>query len=123
MSSPACAGQRGMPSAPRLFAISIAARLPLAMLSIALLVHAEHLTGSFAQAGVVTGAYAVALGVGGPLLGQLVDRRGQTLPLLAGAPGGAPLPGAGALLPEGAPLPGPLAPPTPLRPAPPPPGP
>ena len=39
---------------------SIVARLPLAMLSIGLLVHAEHLTGSFAAAGRVTGAYAVA---------------------------------------------------------------
>ena len=36
-----------------LFAVSILARLPLAMLSIALLVHAEHLTGSFAAAGAV----------------------------------------------------------------------
>jgi len=69
----------------RLFATSILARLPLAMLSIGLLVHAQHLTGSFAAAGVVTGVYAIALGVGGPLLGQLVDRRGQTPVLLASA--------------------------------------
>jgi predicted MFS family arabinose efflux permease len=69
----------------RLFATSILARLPLAMLSIGLLVHAQHLTGSFAAAGVVTGVYAIALGVGGPLLGQLVDRRGQTAVLLASA--------------------------------------
>jgi predicted MFS family arabinose efflux permease len=69
----------------RLFATSILARLPLAMLSIGLLVHAQHLTGSFAAAGVVTGVYAVALGVGGPVLGQLVDRRGQTSVLLASA--------------------------------------
>jgi predicted MFS family arabinose efflux permease len=69
----------------RLFATSILARLPLAMLSIGLLVHAQHLTGSFAAAGVVTGVYAIALGVGGPLLGQLVDRRGQTSVLLVSA--------------------------------------
>jgi MFS family permease len=69
----------------RLFATSILARLPLAMLSIGLLVHAQHLTGSFAAAGVVTGVCAIALGVGGPLLGQLVDRRGQTLVLLGSA--------------------------------------
>jgi MFS family permease len=55
---------------------SVVARLPLAMFSIALLVHARHLTGSFAAAGLVTGAYAGAVGVGGPLLGRLVDRRG-----------------------------------------------
>jgi predicted MFS family arabinose efflux permease len=69
----------------RLFATSIIARLPLAMLSIGLLVHAQHLTGSFAAAGVITSVYAIALGVGGPLLGQLVDRRGQTRVLLASA--------------------------------------
>jgi predicted MFS family arabinose efflux permease len=55
------------------------------MLDIGLLVHAQRLTGSFAAAGVVTGVYAIALGVGGPLLGQLVDRRGQTSVLLASA--------------------------------------
>jgi predicted MFS family arabinose efflux permease len=69
----------------RLFATSVLARLPLAMLSIGLLVHAQHLTGSFTAAGVVTGVYAIAVGVGGPLLGRLVDRRGQTLVLLASA--------------------------------------
>jgi hypothetical protein len=48
------------------------------MLSIGILVHTRHLTGSFAAAGVVTGVYAIALGVRGPLLGQHVDRRGPT---------------------------------------------
>jgi predicted MFS family arabinose efflux permease len=73
------------PAARRLFAVSILARLPLTMLSIGLLVHAQHLTGSFAVSGVVTGAFAVSLGVGGPLLGRLVDRRGQTVVLVASA--------------------------------------
>jgi MFS family permease len=89
------------PGALRLFAISIVARLPLAMFSIGLLVHAEHVTGSFAVAGIVTGAYAVALGVGGPLLGQLVDRRGQTLVLAASAIASAALLAAVAMVPAG----------------------
>jgi predicted MFS family arabinose efflux permease len=75
----------GTPGLRRLFATSILARLPLAMLSIGLLVHARHLTGSFAAAGAVSGVYAIALGVGGPVLGQLVDRRGQTAVLLTSA--------------------------------------
>ena len=74
------------------------------MLSIGLLVHARHLTGSFAAAGVVTGVYAIALGVGGPLLGQLVDRRGQTSVLLASATVAAALLVAIALQPVGASL-------------------
>src|SRR4051794_16221232 len=65
--------------------LSIVARLPLAMFSIGLLVHAQRLTGSFAAAGLVTAAYATALGIGGPLLGRLVDRRGQTAILTATA--------------------------------------
>jgi predicted MFS family arabinose efflux permease len=91
-------------SARRLFVVSIVARLPLVMLSIGLLVHAQHLTGSFTAAGVVSGAYAVAVGVGGPLLGQLVDRRGQTAVLLSSALAAAVLLVAVAVLPSGAPL-------------------
>jgi len=73
------------PGAFRVLAASIVARLPLPMLGIALLVHAEHLSGSFAAAGMVTAAYAIATAVGGPLLGRVVDRRGQTAVLLGGA--------------------------------------
>src|SRR5215207_4611189 len=92
------------PGAASLFASSIVARIPLAMLSIALLVHAEHLTGSFAAAGIVAGAYAASLGIGGPLLGQLVDRRGQTSALVVSAAASAAFLAAIALLPAGAPL-------------------
>ena len=93
------------PGARRLLFISIAARLPLTMLGIGLLVHAEELTGSFAAAGLVAAAYAVSLGVGGPLLGALVDRRGQTVVLVAIAIAAALVLAALALLPAGTPLP------------------
>jgi predicted MFS family arabinose efflux permease len=92
------------PGARSLFAASVLARLPLEMLGIGLLVQTEHLTGSFAAAGVVTGVYAIAVGVGGPLLGQLVDRRGQTSVLLLTATVAATLLGAIAVLPAGASL-------------------
>jgi len=92
------------PGALRLAAVSVIARVPMAMLSLGLLVHVRQLTGSFAAAGVVAGAFAVSLGIGGPLLGGLVDRRGQTVVLLAGAlVAGAAL-AATAALPAGAPL-------------------
>jgi len=84
---------------------SIAARLPLATFSIGLLVHVEHLTGSYTAAGVVAGALAVAQGAGAPLLGRLVDRRGQTAVLLGSAlVAGAALAGVAAV-PAGTPLP------------------
>jgi predicted MFS family arabinose efflux permease len=92
-----------MRPARTLLATSVVARLPLAMFSIALLVHVRQLTGSFAVAGAATGAYAAAVGVGGPLLGRCADRRGQTLPLLAAAGAAAGLLVALALLPAGAP--------------------
>ena len=92
------------PGAQRLLVLSILARLPLVMLSIGLLVHTEHLTGSFAAAGAATGVYAIALAVGGPLLGRLVDRRGQRPVLLASAAAAAVLLVAVATLPAGAPL-------------------
>lgn len=73
------------PAALRLFAVSIAARLPLAMLTIGMLVHVEAATESFAIAGLACGTLAVAQGIGGPLLGRLVDRRGQTAVLVVSA--------------------------------------
>jgi predicted MFS family arabinose efflux permease len=86
------------------FIASILARMPLAMLTIGMLVHVEHVTGSFAAAGLVSGTLAVAQGAGGPALGRLVDRGGQTAVLL----GGALVAGAGliatAALPAGAPI-------------------
>src|SRR4051812_15733606 len=74
-----------IPGANRLFALSIVARLPVAMLSIGLLIHTERATGSYAVAGLVAGALALAQGVGGPLLGRAVDHRGQTTVLTAAA--------------------------------------
>jgi MFS family permease len=73
------------PGTRALLGSSILARLPLAMFSIALLVHAQRLTGSFAAAGLVSGAYAIASAVSAPALGRLVDRCGQTQVLVLGA--------------------------------------
>jgi hypothetical protein len=89
------------PAARRLFAMSIVARLPLAMLGIGLLVHAQQLTGSLAAAGASTGAYALGLAAGGPLLGRLADRRGQTAVLIASAAAEAALLALAGALPAG----------------------
>jgi MFS family permease len=90
--------------ARRLLTTSIIARLPLTMLSIALLVHVQHLTGSFALAGVVMAAYAAAIGVGGPLLGVLVDRCGQTAVLFVSVGVSTALLAGLAVLPRGIPV-------------------
>src|SRR5919202_826000 len=82
---------RTSPGALRLLAWSLVARLPLTMIGIGLLVHAQRLTGSFAVAGLVYGAYAVATGAGGPALGRLADRRGQLAVLAPSAGAGVAL--------------------------------
>jgi MFS family permease len=79
--SPLLAGSGGR----ALLAASIVARLPLAMLSIAILVHVQKVTGSFAVAGLACSAYAISEAVAAPALGRLVDRHGQSRVLLAGA--------------------------------------
>jgi MFS family permease len=66
-------------------ASSTLARLPLAMRSITLLVFAQRVTHSFSIARLVTGVYAAGNATGGPVLGRLVDRYGQTLVLLIAA--------------------------------------
>lgn len=93
------------PGARALLGSSIVARLPLAMFSLALLVHAHDVTGSYAIAGLVSGAYAVASAISAPTLGRLVDRRGQTPVLVGGAVATAAALVADGLLGSGAPAP------------------
>jgi MFS family permease len=73
------------PGARALIGSSVLARLPLAMFSLALLVHARDITGSYAIAGLVSGAYAVASAIAAPMLGGVIDRHGQTAVLVGGA--------------------------------------
>ena len=91
------------PGAAQLVSSSLLARLPLAMFGIALIVHAQRLTGSFAVAGVVSGAYAIAGALSSPVLGRLVDRCGQTRVLLSGSAASSLLLLATAVLPASAP--------------------
>jgi len=71
-----------VPGLTRLLVSSLLARLPSGMYSLAvlLLVHAS--TGSFLAAGLAVGAFTLAGAAGGPALGALVDRVGQTRVLL-----------------------------------------
>ena len=92
------------PGTLRLFAASCVARLPMGALGLLLVLHTQQLTGSYAKGGLVSGAYALALGFSNPLLARLVDRRGQTVVLRVGAPAAAAAVVVLALLPAGAPL-------------------
>ncbi len=92
------------PGALSLFISSCVARLPMGALGLLLVLHTQQITGSYARGGLASGAYAIALGLSNPLLARVVDRRGQTLVLRAGAPLAAAAIVALALLPDGAPL-------------------
>jgi MFS family permease len=67
-----------------LFLASCVARLPMGALGLLLVLHTHDVTGSYARGGLATGVYLIALGVSGPILARLVDRRGQTTVLRVG---------------------------------------
>lgn len=73
-------------TAPGALAPAIAsalARLPIAMVGLALLFYVQRATGSFAIAGAVTAGALVGVATGSVAQGRIVDRIGPTRPLLA----------------------------------------
>ncbi len=88
----------------RAFVMMVIARLPMGAVALVLILRTREVTGSYAAGGLVAAANALGHGVGGPLLGRLVDRRGQTGVLFAAATVHATALVSFALLPEGTPL-------------------
>src|SRR4051794_41836536 len=73
----------GAPHVLALVVSSVLARTPIGMVSLALVLYVEGLTGTFGSAGAGTAAVAVAAGGGSPLQGRLVDHHGHRKNLLA----------------------------------------
>jgi MFS family permease len=73
------------PGVAAVLAAGAAARLPVSMYGLALLLLADHATGSLGAAGGVAAAAAVGYAVGGPVLGRFADRFGPLRPLVATA--------------------------------------
>ena len=65
-----------LPDVVRLLAVVLAARMPIGMMSLALLMHLRALSGTFAFAGGAVGTYLVAMACSAPIIGRIVDRRG-----------------------------------------------
>jgi MFS family permease len=65
-----------------LFGASMVGRVPAFAIGLVLVLRTRELTGSFAAGGVVAGVNALAMCVSAPVLGRLVDRRGQ-VPVLS----------------------------------------
>jgi MFS family permease len=66
------------PQVAWLMIAALVARLPLGILSLALVLLVRDATGSYATAGAALSAYAIAGGALAPVQGRLVDRVGQT---------------------------------------------
>jgi predicted MFS family arabinose efflux permease len=71
------------PGVAALLALNVLARIPTAGAGVLLVVHAHALTGSYAAAGAVAAAGTLAMALAAPVLGGLIDRRGQTGVLVA----------------------------------------
>ena len=71
----------------RMLATSVLARMPLGMSSLAILLLVRAHTGSFADAGVVVGVFALAQAGAAPVHGALIDRFGSRRILLPTAAG------------------------------------
>jgi predicted MFS family arabinose efflux permease len=100
-------GMRRVLSAPGVLAVfgaSAVARLPMGAMPLLLVLNTQHVTGSYAKGGLATAVNALALGLSNPVLARLVDRRGQRLVLVAGAPVAAAAIAGLAVLPSSAPL-------------------
>ena len=70
------------PYARRLTASALVARMPMGMVPLALLLVVRDGGGSYGAAGLVSGAFLVSAGLGAPVAGRLMDRRGASRILL-----------------------------------------
>ncbi|HEY0278536.1 MAG TPA: MFS transporter, partial [Solirubrobacterales bacterium] len=65
------------PRVKSLLFAALLARMPIGMGAVGLILFIHGETGSFGSAGVVTGAFTIGIGITGPLLARLIDRRGS----------------------------------------------
>jgi MFS family permease len=65
------------PGARHLLVAALLGRIPIGVFSLAIVLVVRQQTGSFAQAGAATAAFAIGAGLVAPLQGRLVDRLGQ----------------------------------------------
>jgi len=73
------------PHALRMLVTALIARLPEAMIPLALLLLVRDEHGSYGAAGAMAAAFALGAAVGGPVAGRLIDRLGQPAVLVAAA--------------------------------------
>jgi MFS family permease len=82
------AAYRSVLATPRvrpLILAALLARMPISMGAVGMILFVHGETGSFGTAGIVTGAFTIGIGVTGPILARLIDRRGTRPVIIPGA--------------------------------------
>ena len=70
-----------LPDVATLMGVALLSRMPIGMVGLAMLMFLREALGSYALAGTVSGVYFVAMAVGAPIQGRLIDRSGPKLTL------------------------------------------
>jgi len=70
------------PDVARMLALALVSRMPIGMLSLAMLMHVRTLSASFTTAGITLGVFLAAAGTTAPVIGRIVDRVGPRVPLI-----------------------------------------
>jgi hypothetical protein len=92
------------PGVARVFFASMVGRIPAGALGLLLILRVRELGGGYAGGGLVAGALSLGLGAAAPLVGRVVDARGQTRVLACSAAACAGALTGLALVPAGTPL-------------------
>src|SRR4051812_49762184 len=92
------------PGVTRVFAASLPGRSPAGALALLLILRVRELGGGYAEGGAIAGAFSLGSAPAAPLVGRLVDARGQTRILAACAAAVGAALSALALAPAGTPL-------------------
>ncbi len=71
-----------LPRVPAVLATTLIGRLPTAMMTVAIVLAVTGHGGSYARAGILTGAHATGAAVAQPFVGRLLDRLGRTFVLV-----------------------------------------
>lgn len=71
------------PGVPRTLALALLSRVPLSAIGLLLVLQIRHLGHSYTLAGACSGACALGMAIGSPVLGRMIDRAGQAAVLSA----------------------------------------
>lgn len=93
------------PGVPRTLALALLSRVPLSAIGLLLVLQVRHLGHSYTLAGACSGACALGMAIGSPVLGRIIDRAGQAAVLSATGAAVVAVTALFSIIPAGAPAP------------------